>query len=230
MMTGSKCSAVALFVRNPVPGRVKTRLARDIGDENACCFYKEMVKDILSSVASTNLPLYLFHDGINSSGLPREWIGAAHAVVAQQGDSIGERMAAAFDLLFSQNLQRVALIGSDIPGLDSQLLLEAFQALESDDAAIAPAVDGGYCLLALSKKSYCNRIFQEIEWSTDRVLQRTLKRFDEAGLRVKLLAGRQDIDTAADLEAYCRNPSVMACSTNEWLSLSGYLPAQIPQF
>ncbi len=226
MRTGSKCKAVALFVRNPMPGQVKTRLARDIGNENACNFYKAMVKDILSSITSSNLHVYLFHDGNNSNGLPQEWIDASYAVVSQQGDSIGERMAAAFKVLFSVNLQHVALIGSDIPGLDSQLLIAAFQALESHDAAIAPAVDGGYCLIALNETSYCARIFQDIEWSTGRVLHGTLGRFDECGLRVKLLESRQDIDTYDDLKAYCRNPSKMARATNAWLSASGYLCSQ----
>jgi hypothetical protein len=223
MKTDSQRNAVALFVRNPVPGKVKTRLARDIGYENACNFYQVMVKDILNNITSINMPVYLFHDGINSSGLPREWIDASYAVVAQQGDSIGERMAAAFNLLFSDNLHQVALIGSDIPGLDSQLLMAAFQAFESHDVAIVPAYDGGFCLIALRNIHHPQRFFQNIDWSTSLVMQATVERLNEYGLRVKLLKSRQDIDTYDDLKIYCRNPSEIARATNEWLSASGFL-------
>jgi hypothetical protein len=229
MIDGANGRAVALFVRNPLPGQVKTRLARDIGDDNACSLYQAMVEDILAGITSTSLPVYLFHDGVDSSRLPREWIDAAHTVLAQQGDSIGERMAAAFELLFSEGLQQVELIGSDIPGLAPPLLMAAFHALESYDAAIAPAVDGGYCLIALKRDNYSRRIFQDIEWSTDRVLHSTLERFDECHMRAELLESRQDIDTCDDLAAYCRNPSETARETNRWLSEAGYLPTPAPR-
>jgi rSAM/selenodomain-associated transferase 1 len=201
-------------------------LARAIGDENACNLYQALVKDILWNITASNLPVYLFHDGPDPHRLPQEWIDAASAVIRQSGDSLGERMAAAFDLLFSEHLQRVALLGSDIPGLDSPLLIAAFQALLSHDAAIVPAVDGGYCLIALKAQSYGNRIFQDILWSTEMVLPATIKRFEEGALRVKLLASRQDIDTLGDLTAYCRNPADMARATNAWLSEAGYLSVE----
>jgi len=215
-------NAVALFVRHPVPGRVKTRLARDLGNENACNLYLAMVKDILGSITALNLPLYLFHDGKDSNGLPEEWTTAASAVIAQQGDSLGARMAGAFEQLFSNCIERVALLGSDIPGLDAELLAAAFHALEQDDSAIVPAVDGGYCLIALQRKTYDRRIFQDIEWSTASVLKSTLEKIEQCGLRVTMLAARQDVDTRDDLEAYCCKPSKTAHATNQWLSNAGY--------
>lgn len=223
-MNASAGKGIALFVRNPVAGQVKTRLGRDLGHDQACSLYRAMVQDVLSSVGAANVPVYLFHDGTDASGLPAEWTRACCAVFAQQGNSIGDRMAAAFDLLFADNLEQVAIIGSDIPGIDPPLLAAAFQALDSVDGAIAPAVDGGYCLIALTRKGNCNRLFQEVQWSTDSVLQATLARFEECGLRVNLLASRQDIDTMADLMAYCLNPAPVAHATNAWLTESGYLP------
>jgi rSAM/selenodomain-associated transferase 1 len=211
-------NAVALFVRHPVPGRVKTRLARDLGNENACALYQAMVKDILGSITASNLPLYLFHDGSDSGGLPEEWTAAACAVIAQQGDSLGARMAAAFEQLFANGIDHVALLGSDIPGLDAELLTAAFHALENGDSAIVPAVDGGYCLIALRGETYDHRVFQDIEWSTGSVLKSTLERMEQCGLRVTVLAPRQDIDTCDNLEAYCRNPSKTAHATNQWLA------------
>jgi len=215
--------AVALFVRHPVPGQVKTRLARDIGNENACQFYQAMVKDILCTISSSHVPLYLFHDGSDSTGLPQPWLDAACSIVAQHGHTIGERMTEAFKLLFSQNKQQVILLGSDIPGIETHMLLESFEILESDDIAIVPATDGGYCLIAIQQTSFDDRIFQDIEWSTERVLQTTLERIDECGLRVTLLASRQDIDTCEDLQTYSRKPAKSAHATNQWLIEKGYV-------
>jgi rSAM/selenodomain-associated transferase 1 len=225
-MTATPTKVVALFVRAPVPGRVKTRLGREIGMAAACDLYQAMVSDILSAIASSNVRLFLFHDDADCGGIPKDWIDAASAVIAQQGDTIGERMAAAFARLFSENIPQVALIGSDIPGMDADLLAAAFQALATHDVALAPAVDGGYCLIGLTAQSYRERIFQDIAWSTERVLQTTLNRCAECGLQVTLLASRQDIDTLADLALYCQNPLTTARTTNEWLAASGYIGAR----
>lgn len=218
MGTDSKRNAVALFVRNPVPGRVKTRLARVIGNRDACDFYQAIVADVLDSIVSCGVPVYLFHDGDVPLELPDAWTDAATDIVAQQGATLGDRMASAFTLLFKNGFEHVALMGSDIPGLDSALIMAAFAALEAHDAVIVPAVDGGYCLIALKRASYHKQIFENIAWSTDRVLQTTLARMDDCGVRANLLENRQDIDTLEDLKEYYRNPAKTAQSTNNWLS------------
>jgi rSAM/selenodomain-associated transferase 1 len=148
MNNPAETTIVALFVRLPVPGRVKTRLAAALGAEDACRLYRAMVTDILSTVRSSGFPLCLFHDGKESSAPPRDWMEAASAVIAQQGASIGERMMAAFEHCFAEGIGQVLLVGSDIPGLDADLLHEAVKALTTRDAAIAPALDGGYGLIA----------------------------------------------------------------------------------
>jgi len=227
MNRDSPDTAIALFVRTPTPGRVKTRLGYDMGHENACDFYQAMVADILSTISFCRLPVFLFHDGADSAGLPDEWRNTTHALVAQKGNSIGDRMAAAFDHLFSLGVRRVAVIGSDIPGMDHSLIDAAFQALATVDAAIAPAVDGGYCLIALTNESFRRRVFQEIAWSTDQVLQTTLDRFEECGLRVARLECRRDIDTIEDLIEYCRNPAATARATNRWLAAHGYISLSV---
>ncbi len=219
--TGAR-SAVALFVRKPLPGRVKTRLAREIGQEQACTFYRSMVRDALNAAAGSGVPLYLFHDGAHEDELPGEWLKRVNGTFAQTGGSIGERMAAAFELLFAKGVQRVALFGSDIPGIDPELLKSAMLALDIFDVAIVPALDGGYCAIAINNRQYSGRIFQDIEWSSEHVLSATMKRCEECGLRVKLLEPCRDIDTLADLQAYCQKPAKTAVASNAWLAEHGY--------
>lgn len=212
----------ALFIRHPVPGRVKTRLACDLGEAAACELYRAMVTDIISSIQSSGLPLYLFHDGPAAAGLPLEWVTAAEDAIRQTGDSLGERMAAAFEYLFSIDHERVILTGSDIPGIDAPLLQAAVAALEKADVVLSPAFDGGYCLVAARKGRFNDSIFRTIPWSTSRVLEATLAacRFDN--LTYALLDPCRDIDTLDDVTAYCRQASPTALATNQWLTAHGY--------
>jgi len=223
MKRSSIRTIVALFVRVPLPGRVKTRLAADLGNDGACELYRAMVADILASLNDCGFPVYLFHDGINGSELPGEWLQAAVKVVAQAGDSIGERMARAFEHCFAENTAQVILVGSDIPGLDSGIIVTAAAALARQDVAIAPAADGGYCLIALKQETYQPGIFADIAWSTEQVLGATLERCEGYELKVKLLATLQDIDTIEDLAAYCRKPALQEVATHCLLAAAGYL-------
>jgi len=222
MKKTSNSSIVALFVRVPVPGRVKTRLASDLGDEGACSLYRSMVADILSNIMVCSYPIYLFHDGKDDSELPEEWIAGSSRVIHQEGDSIGERMAAAFEQCFAEDNEQVLLVGSDIPGLDNQVIFEASKALESHDVAIAPAADGGYCLIAMKRGSYRPNVFQDVPWSSDQVLRATLERCRNSNLGVTLLKTLQDIDTIEDLKAYCREPNNKAATTNNCLIAAGF--------
>jgi uncharacterized protein len=214
---------VAVFVRCPVPGRVKTRLARDLGNEAACDLYRAMVADCIANVRACGLPLLLFHDGQDTAGVPPEWMGAADIVFRQEGDSLGERMTAAFERSFSAGAVGVILTGSDIPGIDAGLLCSALVSIENHDAVFSPAFDGGYCLVASKKDSINNSIFRNIPWSTSRVLDMTLDICKTDGLSYTLLDPRQDIDTMDDLVAYCRKPSESAPTTNAWLVARGLL-------
>jgi rSAM/selenodomain-associated transferase 1 len=213
MIKRDEKTVVALFVRIPVPGRVKTRLAADLGDENACRLYKAMVTDILGAIRTSGLPMYLFHDGNDLPHLPKAWQEAACKVIAQQGDGLGERMAAAFQHCFAETNSSVILVGSDIPGLHAWMLRQAAQALQTFDAVITPVVDGGYCLMALKTVSYHSEFFQNIPWSTDKVLQTTLAAFKKNRLEACVLETLQDIDTIEDLKEFYRRPFQEAGAT-----------------
>jgi hypothetical protein len=216
-------TVVVVFVRHPVPGRVKTRLARDLGDEDACGLYRAMVEDCIANVRSSGLPLFLFHDGQDKNVLPSKWVAAADTIFRQEGESLGERMSAAFERSFAVGAVRVILIGSDIPGIDTGLLHSAKEALEINEVVLSPALDGGYCLIASRKDCFNSSIFQKIPWSTSRVLDMTISACVIHGLSYRLLEPRLDIDTMDDLAAYCRKPSEFAPITNAWLVSRGLL-------
>ena len=216
-------NAVALFVRHPVPGRVKTRLACDLGAAAACDLYRCMVADCIASVSSAGLPLYLFHDGQEDAGLPQEWARLATDVIGQTGDTLGERMTNAFEFLFSTGMTQVVLTGSDVPGIDSALLRSAITALGAYDVAFSPAIDGGYCLVASQKNRFNRLIFESIPWSTAVVMEKTVAACKAGGLSYTMLEPRQDIDKLEDVVSYCRRPAPVAQRTNAWLTSHGYM-------
>jgi hypothetical protein len=208
-------TVVALFVRAPVPGRVKTRLAVGLGEEGACQLYQALVADILGTLQVSGLPIHLFHDDRESGALPQAWRDAVAQVRAQRGEDIGERMAAAFADSFAQEIEQVILVGSDIPDLDARIIHAAREALAAHDAALAPAVDGGYGLIALKRQQYRQELLTDIPWSTGQVLATTLQRFAACQLNVALLPLLRDIDTLADLLTYWHHPCPVASATNQ---------------
>jgi uncharacterized protein len=207
-----------LFVRAPILGRVKTRLAADLGNEAACHLYQAMVADILGQIRSSSLPLSLFHDGGMENNLPPSWSAGAFRVRPQHGGDIGARMAAAFAECFAAGIDQVLLAGSDIPDLAAAHLTAAVAALVENDAVLAPAVDGGYGLIGLNRTRYRSEIFTGIPWSTDRVLETTRQRCAICGLTVHLLPMLRDIDTLDDLLAYRQHPNPAAVATNATLT------------
>ena len=207
-------ATVALFVRPPVPGLVKTRLAATIGDWFSCTLYRAMVLDVLRAVQASGLELRLFHDGNTPEQLPPAWRRRAAAIRPQVDDDLGARMAAAFADCFAAGWDRVLLAGSDLPGLDAPTLLAAVRGLEQDEAVLLPTRDGGYGLFGLRAAAFSPSFFTDIAWSTDRVLAATLLRRQQGGVRVQLLPVQGDIDTINDLRSYCRQPATHARHTN----------------
>lgn len=217
-MADQPAIVVALFVRVPVPGRVKTRLAAGLGDAAACRLYRAMVSDILGQIRASGLPLVLFHDGRDGQGLPSSWRQGAIRVRPQPEGDIGWRMAAAFAECFAAGSERVLLVGSDLPDLTAAVLVEATAALAAHDAVLAPTVDGGYGLIALQRGRYRPELFVDIPWSTDQVLPITLQRAGQCALSVHLLPMLRDIDTTDDLLAYAQHPCATALATNQTMT------------
>jgi len=191
---------ICLFVKPPVPGHVKTRLARELGAEQACRVYCYLVEPIVAAIHASNLPLTLFFDGERPEQLPESWRCHALSCYRQEGVDLGERMTNAFLQLFQEGFRSVLLCGSDIVGLDECYLQKAALGLKRSGMVIAPAHDGGYCLIGCTVESFRTSIFEQISWSTDQVLTQTLYRCRLAGLEPAILDSLPDIDTLADLK------------------------------
>ncbi len=191
-----------VFARVPALGRVKSRLAAGVGLPAALAVYRELLAITNAAIVAAGVPATVWLAGTAASAPTaaeaREW--AAHAICGQPGGDLGERMAAAFAATFAAGAGRVAIIGTDCPGLRAAHLTEAFAALATADVVIGPAADGGYYLLGMNKLQL--NLFRDKTWSTDSVLAETLADAHRLGLRVALLPELRDLDTAADLAAW----------------------------
>ncbi len=189
-----------LFLRLPVPGKVKTRLAAGIGPEKAAKIYRRLAESVIGQAAAACdvLDTYLFVADPDDIEEVRRWVGRGLPVLGQAAGDLGGRMADAFDTVFSFGHRRVLIAGTDVPALNHGHLRQALQALQGCDLVLGPAVDGGYYLLGLNRPN--PGLFKDMAWSQPTVLNRTLDRAQAQGLEAQRLSVLEDVDDAASLE------------------------------
>lgn len=191
---------LVVFVKQPTPGRVKTRLVPALGAEAAAALYRVLVEHVLraTSPARGEYERLVFFDPRHAAEAMRRWLVGVQ-LRHQSGEGLGARLADAFERAFRRGADRVAVVGSDTPSLGRADVTSAFAALDAADVVLGPAEDGGYYLVALRAPQPA--LFEGIAWSTSGVLAQTLERAAAAGLRVARLATRRDVDTLEDLRA-----------------------------
>jgi rSAM/selenodomain-associated transferase 1 len=187
--------SLGIFVKEPVPGQVKTRLVPALSPEQASELYRTALHETIERVQNTDYAVTLFYAGREEyfaktfPQLPR---------ICQSDGDLGVRMVAALDRLHRNRPAAAALIGSDSPDLPVAQIDAAFAALNENDIVTIPAFDGGYVLIG-SRQSF-PQVFQDIDWSTEKVLAQTRQRALEAGLSYSEQGGWEDVDDLAGLQ------------------------------
>ncbi len=188
-------AAILLFVKNFELGKVKTRLAKTIGDEKALEIYKKLVErteEITHDIAADK---YVFY----SDFIPDKDLFdiVSYRKNVQAGNDLGERMLHAFETLFDKGYEKVIIIGSDCFALEAAHINEAFATLEKNEIVIGPAEDGGYYLLGMT--NLVRALFLDKKWSTSDLLLDTILEIKQLGKSYQLLATLNDIDEENDL-------------------------------
>ncbi|MBC6995952.1 TIGR04282 family arsenosugar biosynthesis glycosyltransferase [Neolewinella lacunae] len=191
--------ALILFIKNPIPGQTKTRLAAEVGNEMALKMYHVLTDwTRQQALGLANAERYLYYSSEITVG--DKWPETDFHKRLQHGPGLGERMENAFAEVFAAGHHRAIIIGSDCPGITTAYLETAFAALQDHDLVIGPALDGGYTLLGLRQPA--PELFKNMAWSTTEVLPTTLARAAAAGLSVKQLPPLSDVDYLADWQHY----------------------------
>lgn len=185
--------ALIIFAKNPIKGKVKTRIASVIGKDKALEVYKRLFNITYSNTKSVNVDKYLFMTDYPDENL----FDSNYYHLVQIGNDLGEKMKNAFDYLFKSGYSKVCIIGTDCPDLSCNIIKDAYNQLDRSDVIIGPSKDGGYYLIGM--KRLHDFLFLDIEWGTSKVLGQTCKKIKSEGLSHSLLEELIDVDTTQDL-------------------------------
>jgi rSAM/selenodomain-associated transferase 1 len=198
--------ALAVMTKAPKAGRVKTRLTPPLSPEEAAslntCFLRDTAAAILraGNEKSQGVGVYtpVGSEAAYSGILPEEFV-----LVPQRGDAFGERLLAATEDLLRLGYDSLCLIDSDSPTVPDEAFAQAVEYLSrpEDSVVLGPSDDGGYYLIGLKKTH--GRLFERIDWSTERVLEQTVAAAREIDLPVHLLPTWYDVDDRATLARLC---------------------------
>lgn len=189
--------AIIIFIKNPIPGKTKTRLARTLGNTKALEIYHSLCKITRRQVEKLDIDRLLFYsDEVTNND---EWDTAKYQKNIQSGVELGARMENAFTHVFT-SAGKACIIGSDCPEISSQIINEAFERLNHFDFVIGPSTDGGYYLLGMRELN--TSVFHGIEWSTSSVLVQTIAEIKKLNKTFFLLEELTDIDEEKDWQLF----------------------------
>ncbi|WP_372679879.1 TIGR04283 family arsenosugar biosynthesis glycosyltransferase [Desulfosarcina sp.] len=200
MLNPADTAHLIVFGRYPRVGVTKTRLIPALGPAGAAALQKRLAEKTVATARQASMRigarLVFCHDG-GSEQLLCQWLGGGPIrYLAQAAGGLGRRMHLAMLSAFDAGARRVVLVGTDAPGLTTEIVEEAFNALHEKDLVFGPSIDGGYWLVGMAKPE---NIFGGIVWSRPDVLEKSLALARKKGMTLHLLAPLNDLDTPDDL-------------------------------
>ena len=195
-MTTNTDTALIIFVRPPELGKVKTRLAKTIGDERALAVYRLLLNHTLQITKPLLFQKFIYYaDSIVEND---QWNQPGYIKRKQFGNDLGEKMQHAFDELFAEGFEKVLIIGSDCYQLQTSTIEKAVDQLHTHSVVLGPTYDGGYYLLGMN--AFIPALFENKTWSTDQVLTESIADLTPLNTSYSLLETLHDVDEEADLE------------------------------
>ena len=185
-------NALIIFFRIPEIGKVKTRLAKVLGDEKTLLVYKALIEKTITIAKDSGVDVFPFYSPYIAEASP--WY--KEAFLQSNGD-LGAKMKNAFHKISNLGYKKACIIGSDCYQLNSDIIKTAYNNLDHNEIVIGPSLDGGYYLLGMKKLDV--DLFSNMAWSTENVYSETCKRIGEKPYA--LLKELNDIDTIEDLRA-----------------------------
>ena len=197
-------NALVIFAKWPLPGQVKTRLCPPLRPDQAAELARCFLLDTVARVSRLeDVQVWVAFTPADTEPHFRTLLPASVRYLPQRGTNLGERELNIFTDLFEKAATRVAIMGSDIPSVPLAYLRSAFDLLKDPecDAVLGPSSDGGYyCIGAQAGHTGLPALFEHIEWSTERVLEQTLRQARLHNLHIRLIPRWYDVDTVADMQ------------------------------
>lgn len=191
------------FAKEPVAGKVKTRMLPALSEQEAQQLHTELVHWVTRTLVRSKLgPVQLAVAGsVHHPTFVQCVTAGVEACVTQQGVDLGERMYCALRGGLVQH-SKVVLVGSDCPEMDKAYLEEAIAALDEVPVVLGAAGDGGFVLIGA--RTISREAFAGVEWGTAQVLAQTRVNLERSGTPFAILRPLQDIDRPADLAHWQR--------------------------
>jgi uncharacterized protein len=208
--------ALAVMTKAPQAGRVKTRLVPPLTPEEAAELNKCFLRDTAAAISNACSRRPVGDEGKTARSSPiavytpvgaesayTDVLPAEFSLLPQRGDEFGERLYFAVEDLFKCGFDSLCLIDSDSPTVPAENFEKAVELLSTgeDRLVLGPSDDGGYYLIGVKKPH--QDLFEQIDWSTERVFNQTIQRATEIGIEVKLLPTGYDVDDGASLRRLC---------------------------
>jgi rSAM/selenodomain-associated transferase 1 len=188
-------NGLIIFVKNPILGKVKTRLAKTLNEDNALKIYHKLLQHTRKVTENIPVNKYVFYsEYIHYDDL---WQNELYEKKLQHGKDLGERMENAFEVLFKNGHKQTIIIGSDCYDLTTDIILTAFDQLKQNDLVIGPAKDGGYYLLGTN--SFIPELFAGKIWSSSNVFSETTSQIRSLNYSFYTLPVLSDVDVPGDV-------------------------------
>ena len=219
--------ALGVMTKVPQPRKVKTRLSPPLTPGEAAelnaCFLRDLSRSITSACAIAPAKGVAVYTPVGKEAAYNDILSAGFLLLPQRGDAFDQRLGFAVTDLFDAGFAAACLINSDSPTVPAEHFAEAANELAKpgDRIVLGPSDDGGYYLIGL--KTHQGRVFEAIDWSTERVLEQTLERVREISVPVHQLPSGYDVDDWSSLRRLCEDllgpggDSTTAPHTQRWL-------------
>ncbi len=197
----ARSNALVIFTKNPAAGKVKTRLAKDIGDKMALMVYMQLLKHTREITQENDFcENKIFYDEF----IPARdnWKEDFYDKHLQGEGDLATKMSNAYKKMFDEGYDRVVIMSPDCPEMTSARIKQAFTLLRNKDFVIGPLLDGGYYLLGMSR--YEPKVIEGIEFGQGTAFEETVKRFEEMGASYKVLPETFDVDYEYEIPAKLR--------------------------
>jgi rSAM/selenodomain-associated transferase 1 len=197
---------IIIFARYPEPGKVKTRLAVDLGPEKTADLYRLFVERTLKNLREIKCQKHLFYFPSNCEAEFKKWLADFDLKFHSQCEgNLGKKILNAFKQIAASGAAKILVIGTDSPDLPSEYINRAYAELDQNDVVIGPTRDGGYYLIGFARNRLLPEAFAGISWSTSKVFAQTMKCLQEKQQRVGVLPEWYDIDNLDDLGKLCKS-------------------------
>jgi rSAM/selenodomain-associated transferase 1 len=188
-------SALLIFVKNPSLGKVKTRLAKTIGDKNALKIYQFLLDHTMEITYQLDMDKFVYYNDYIPT--KDEWPEHSYQKELQKGEHLGEKMNNAFHQAFNEDYSKVLLIMPDCPKMSDTLIEKAFKSLDNHDVVIGPTNDDGFYLLGMKK--FIPELFKDKTYETATLYKDTISLIEKEGIAYFRSPELVDVDTEEDL-------------------------------